>query len=131
VPFRASNHSEFLAIQEDTRLRVKKLVEQAGTGFAFPSCTVYLGRDGEPDMECLQAAAKPMREWASEQALTFPDFAEDYRKSITDTLDYSPEESPGADGECIFCQSMRSFSGIRIPTIAADDGAREASAIEA
>ncbi|MGB5612029.1 MAG: hypothetical protein WBM67_05180, partial [Sedimenticolaceae bacterium] len=89
--------SEFLAIQEDILLRAKKLVEQAGTGFAFPSSTVYLGRDGGLDQERQQAAEKQVREWASAQALPFPDFAEDYRRSITDTLDYPPEGSPDAD----------------------------------
>ncbi|MGB5638818.1 MAG: hypothetical protein WBM63_06845, partial [Sedimenticolaceae bacterium] len=89
--------NEFLAIQEDILLRAKKLVEQAGTGFAFPSSTVYLGRDGGLDQERQQAAEKQVREWASAHALPFPDLAEDYRRSITDTLDYPPEGSPGAD----------------------------------
>ena len=31
------------------------------------------------------------------QTLPFPDFAEDYRKKITDTLDYPPEGAPGAE----------------------------------
>ncbi|MGB5493030.1 MAG: hypothetical protein WBM97_00925, partial [Sedimenticolaceae bacterium] len=72
-------------------------VEQAGTGFAFPSSTVYLGRDGGLDLERQQAAEKQVREWASAQTLPFPDFAEDYRRSITDTLDYPPVGSPDAD----------------------------------
>jgi len=38
-----------------------------------------------------------VREWAAAQTLPFPDVAEDYRKSITDTLDYPPAGSPGAD----------------------------------
>ncbi len=97
VYIRTKTRNEFLAIQEDILLRAKKLVEQAGTGFAFPSSTVYLGRDGGLDQERQQAAEKQVREWASEQALPFPDFAEDYRKSISDTLDYPPEGSPDAD----------------------------------
>jgi MscS family membrane protein len=97
VYIKTRNRNEFLAIQEDILLRAKKLVEQAGTGFAFPSSTVYLGRDGGLDLELQQVAEKRVREWASEQTLPFPDFAEDYQRSITDTLDYPPEGSPDAD----------------------------------
>ena len=36
---------EFLAIREDLLLRIMDVVDAAGTGFAFPSQTLYLGRD--------------------------------------------------------------------------------------
>lgn len=36
---------EFLRIQEDILLRVMDVIEQAGTSLAFPSRTLYLGRD--------------------------------------------------------------------------------------
>ena len=97
VYVRSTDYSEFLAIQEDILLRMMKLVGQAGTGFAFPSRTLYIGRDGGLDNERQQGAEKQVREWASAQTLPFPDFAEDYRKKITDTLDYPPEGSPGAE----------------------------------
>ena len=94
---RTSSYSEFLAIQEDILLRIMKLVERAGTGFAFPSRTLYIARDGGLDGERQQAAERQVRESAAAQTLPFPDVAEDYRKSITDTLDYPPAGSPGAD----------------------------------
>ena len=97
VYLRTTSYNEYLAMQEDILLRAKKLVEQAGTGFAFPSSTVYLGRDGGLDLERQKRAEKQVREWASEQVLPFPEFAEKYRRSITDTLDYPPEGSPDAD----------------------------------
>lgn len=91
------NYNEFLAIQEDILLRVMKIIKQAGTGFAFPSRTLYHTRDGGLDEERQQAAEKQVREWASAHDLPFPDFREDYRKQIEDTLDYPPEGSPEAD----------------------------------
>ena len=94
---RTSHYNEFLAIQEDILLRIMKVVHESGTGFAFPSSTLYLGRDGGLDQERQHDAEKKVREWASAQTLPFPDFAEDYRKKITDTLDYPPEGSPKAD----------------------------------
>jgi MscS family membrane protein len=90
-------YTEFLAIQEDILLRIMELVKRAGTGFAFPSQTLYLGRDGGVDQQGQEAAERKVREWASAHTLPFPDFDEGYRKQITDTLDYPPEGSPTAD----------------------------------
>ncbi len=97
VYVRTTGYNEFLAIQEDILLRFAEIVERAGTGFAFPSRTLYHARDGGLDTERQQAAEKQVREWASAQTLPFPDFAEAYRKKISDTLDYPPEGSPEAD----------------------------------
>lgn len=97
VYIKTSSFNEFLAIKEDILLRVMDVVEQAGTGFAFPSRTLYHTRDGGLDHERGNEAEKKVREWASAQTLPFPDMAEDERKRITDTLDYPPEGSPGAD----------------------------------
>ena len=94
---RTTGYNEFLAIQEDILLRFSEIVEQAGTGFAFPSRTLYHARDGGMDAERQQAAEKQVREWASAQTLPFPDFAEAYHKKISDTLDYPPEGSPESD----------------------------------
>lgn len=86
-----------VAIQEDTLLRARRRVEQAGTVFAFPPGTVHPGRDRGLGMERRQVAGKQVSERASEQTLPFPDFAGDYRPSITDTLNYPYEGSPDAD----------------------------------
>lgn len=94
---KTTSNNEFLAIQEDILLRVMVMVKQAGTGFAFPSQTLYLSRDGGLDDEGQRNAERQVREWASAQTLPFPDFAEEYRKKISDILDYPPEGSPEAD----------------------------------
>ncbi len=89
-----SDWNEFLAIQEDINLRIIRIVKDAGTGFAFPSRALYHTRAGEFDDERQQAAEKQVREWAAAHTLPFPEFAEDYRKQIMDTLDYPPDGSP-------------------------------------
>lgn len=94
---RTTVYSDFLAIQEDIMLRVMKLVKQSGTGFALPSQTLYLSRYEGLDDDGRAAAEKRVREWASALELPFPDLDEEHRKRITDTLDYPPEGSPGAD----------------------------------
>jgi MscS family membrane protein len=42
----AQDYPEYLAVQEDLLLRIMDIVEAAGTGFAFPSQTMYVARDG-------------------------------------------------------------------------------------
>jgi len=41
----AINMDDFLEVQEDLTLRLMELIEAEGTGFAFPSQTLYLTRD--------------------------------------------------------------------------------------
>ncbi len=94
---KTSDRNEFLAVQEDILLRVMQVVKKAGTGFAFPSNTLYHAHDGGLDSEQQQQAEKQVREWALAHTLPFPDFAEEYRLQITDTLDYPPEGSPNAN----------------------------------
>jgi MscS family membrane protein len=44
----ASDHAGFLEIQEELLLNCMEIVEAGGSGFAFPSQTLYLGRDTSP-----------------------------------------------------------------------------------
>ena len=76
VYIRTKSYTEYLAIREDILLRIMKIVKNAGTSFAFPSRTVYLGRDSGLDVAAQQAAEKQVREWASAQTMPFPDFTE-------------------------------------------------------
>ena len=90
-----SDWNEYLAIQEDLDLRILQIVEEVGTGFATPS-RLYIARDSGIDEERRQAAANQVRDWISDQSLPFPDFPDEQRKQIKDTLDYPPEGSPDA-----------------------------------
>jgi len=76
------NWNEYFAIQEDVMLRVGEIVEEAGTSFAFPSRTLYLGRDGGLDASSLPIPSTtrrtdpPMRSiripWRVNQPSCFP-----------------------------------------------------------
>jgi len=94
VKIKASDNSEFREIQEDIYLRIMKIVEQAGSGFAFPSRTIYHAQDSGLDAERGQAAEAQVRAWCSAQELPFPTFTTDYRQKNRNTLDYPPEGSP-------------------------------------
>ena len=63
-----ANFSEFLEIQEDLILEIMRTVEAAGTGFAFPSQTTYLGRDTGLDQDAKQRVERELRrrKWGPE-----------------------------------------------------------------
>jgi MscS family membrane protein len=48
--------NEFYAIREDVFLRVDQIVAESGTSFAFPSQTLYFGRDDGLDQERSESA---------------------------------------------------------------------------
>ena len=89
--------NEFLSVQEDVILRIIEIVADAGTAFAFPSRTLYHTRDAGVDSTKQQAASKQVADLIASQTLPFPNFSEDYRKQVKDTIKYPPEGSPDMD----------------------------------
>jgi len=83
----------FLAIQEDLLLRIMDLVESSGSGFAFPSQTLYMARDGGLDAEKGRGAAEAVARWRREGELPFPDHRPVRVSQLEGTLDYPPEGS--------------------------------------
>ena len=90
---RTQDFNEFLAVREDVFLRIMEIVKACGSGFAFPSQTLYLGRDGGPDAARARAAEQTVKKWREEGTLPFPDLPPDLIASIDDSLDYPPEGS--------------------------------------
>jgi MscS family membrane protein len=88
--------SEFYAIQEDVFLRVGEIVDDAGTSFAFPSQTLYLGRDIGLDAERGDKVSQQVQSWRRTGQLPFPHMARSRREQLADTLDYPPRGSPDA-----------------------------------
>ena len=60
---------EFLSVREELFLQVMDIVNESGTGFAFPSQTLYFGRDGGLDAKKTEAAEAQMRQWQKEGCL--------------------------------------------------------------
>jgi len=86
--------NEFYAIREDTLLRVNEIVRESGTGFAFPSQTLYMGRDHGLDQERSDAAMDEVSAWRDSDRLPFPLPAASRIEELADTLDYPPRGSP-------------------------------------
>lgn len=93
---KTTDYNEFLAIQEDVLFRIKKVVREAGTGFAFPSRTIYQPKDGGLDEALTEAAEGEVAAWRAARDLPFPFFGTQRVEKIRDTLDYPPNGSPWA-----------------------------------
>jgi MscS family membrane protein len=83
----------FLAVQEDLLLRVMDLVEAGGSGFAFPSQTLYIAKGGGLDEEKSRKAADTVGRWRAEGELPFPDHRPVRVSQLEGTLDFPPEGS--------------------------------------
>jgi len=86
----------FAAVREDVLLRLIDVVHASGSGFAFPSQTLYLGRDGGVDATRTRAAEAQVEAWRKQGELPFPDFAEREIRALEGTLPYPPEGAGGA-----------------------------------
>lgn len=86
-----SDFNEFCAVREDIYLRFMDVVSASGTGFAFPSQTVYMGRDDGLDSEEKRKAEEEVRVWRKEGKLPFPAFSEEEIAELNGTADYPPE----------------------------------------
>ena len=92
-----SDWNEFLEIREDVFLRMMAVVSESGTGFAFPSQTTYLSRDGGLDPERTRRAEGEVEAWRDESNLPFPRFGEATVSELDGTLDYPPRGSATAE----------------------------------
>lgn len=89
-----SDWSEFLGIREDVYLRFMAAIQEAGTSFAFPSTTTYLGRDGGLSEEEIRQAEARVAEWRERGELPFPNVPKQQRDELWNSLDWPPTGSP-------------------------------------
>jgi len=85
--------AEFLAIQEDLLLHILEIVDRAGSGFAFPSQTLYMSKDSGVDAEKASAAVQTVQKWKESGDLPFPDFAAGKISEISNSMPYPQTES--------------------------------------
>jgi MscS family membrane protein len=87
----ATGYDEFLEVQEDLLLRCMEIVNKSGTGFAFPSQTLYVARDEGINTERTRAAEDAVRSWRDSGALQVPRFDNDAIRMLKDTIAYPPD----------------------------------------
>jgi MscS family membrane protein len=90
--------SELLSIREDIYLRFMDAIKEAGTGFAFPSTTTYVGHDNGLNAEDTRRAEDRVAEWREKGELPFPSIPEERRREVWNSFDWPPEGSPGVSG---------------------------------
>ena len=83
-------YNDFLEVQEDILLRMMDVVETSGSGFAFPSQTVYLSRDKGLSKEKSEEAAKTVEDWKIKNDLQIPKFTSEKIEELKDSLTYPP-----------------------------------------
>lgn len=94
---KTSDFDEFLAIKEDIFLRIMDIVAESGTGFAFPSQTLYMGSDtGLPEQQ-VAAAEASVRSWREKRAMPLPWMPLAEQRELAGTLDFPPMGS-SSDG---------------------------------
>jgi MscS family membrane protein len=72
--FRTNQFEQYWALREDLNLRIINIVEEAGTSFAFPSSTTYLGQDSGLDDERVRSVEAKVENWRREGALPTGEF---------------------------------------------------------
>ncbi|HRY50737.1 MAG TPA: mechanosensitive ion channel family protein [Candidatus Paceibacterota bacterium] len=87
---------EYLGIREDVFLRIMDVVKESGTGFAFPSQTLYFTRDDGLDSTRSQKAEARVREWREKGTLPFPDFSPEQARQLRHSLVFPPPGSLGS-----------------------------------
>ena len=88
-----SDWNEFLAIREDLMLRIIELVDASGTGFAFPSQTLYMASDTGLDSERAKHTEREVEELRRRRELCLPEFPPERLRELEGTLDYPPTGS--------------------------------------
>lgn len=90
---KAANFDEFLEVKEDLLLRIMDVVGESGTGFAFPSQTIYFGKDTGVSKDKSKQAEEKVRQWKEKEDMQLPKFSPDHIKEIEDKIPYPPEGS--------------------------------------
>ena len=94
----AKDLSEFLEVQEDLTLRIMDVVAESGTGFAFPSQTIYMAKDTGVSEEKTRVAEETVKAWRKKDEMQLPKFDEDRINELKGTLDYPPDGSSAHRG---------------------------------
>lgn len=82
-------------VQEDLLLRIKDIVAEAGSDFAFPSQTLYMERGRGLDREKQEEVRQEVEVLRAKGDLQWPNPTALHAKQVANTIDYPPEGSAG------------------------------------
>ena len=87
---KAQDLHQYWAVVEDLNLKLMTIVEECGTGFAFPSTTVYVEQSGGLDTSLQNSAIKQARELLATKAMPQPFYPQTWEEPRTDILPFGP-----------------------------------------
>ena len=91
---RTNNVEEFHAIREDVLIRFQAVVDESGSGFAFPSKTIYFAKDSELDPSRAAEVGDEVDKWRQSVSFPFPRFSKDELERFEQHGDYPQKGSP-------------------------------------
>jgi MscS family membrane protein len=80
---KTTKRPEFLSVREEVFLQVMDIVNESGTGFAFPSQTLYFGRDTGLDPKRTEKAEAQVRQWSEEACLPITNSSPEQTRETT------------------------------------------------
>jgi MscS family membrane protein len=89
----AVDFNEFSEVREDLLLRMMEVVEKSGSGFAFPSQTIYLAKDKGLSEENTKQAEEKVGRWKEKGELSIPKFNKEQIDSLRGSIAYPPNDS--------------------------------------
>jgi len=89
----AADFEQFLEIQEDLLLCMMDIIGDSGTGFAFPSQTLYLAQDQGLSKEKTAEAEARLQQWRESGEMHMPGFNPEHGRELGNTKPYPPQDS--------------------------------------
>lgn len=90
---KTKDYFEYMGIKQDLNLRIIDIINSSGTGFAFPSQTLYLSKDHGLSTDKTIEAEQCVKSWISASNLQLPEFSEDEINRISNSIPYpSPSQ---------------------------------------
>ena len=89
------NFDEFLEVKEDLLLRFMDVIAASGTAFAFPSQTLYFGKDAGVSPEKATEVSEKIKAWKANNNMQLPNFEAEEIEKLRETISYPPEGTVG------------------------------------
>ncbi len=97
----ATERAEFLKIAEDIQLRMLDIVKKAGADLTTPYQSLLVETEPDSRSQRQTEAEKTVSRWRDTNELNLPEFPDEVREKLRDSLDYPPK------GSAVFKESRK------------------------
>ncbi|NER11701.1 MscS family membrane protein [Muriicola jejuensis] len=85
---RAKDWNDYLGIQEDINLRLAKVIEDSGSGFAYPSQRIYIAEEKGLSKAKKDKVETKVNKWIENEELQLPEFDPETIKKLKGSIEY-------------------------------------------